>query len=393
MNRKEKLMSKHRAIALTLGGLSVLGACTTVKAPERAPLPERAGTVQPVMVVRDGGGVDSGAMYRIGRYFQGQMRYHDAIAAYRKALALDDRNIEARNALAVAYSTLGLQLESEREFKLAIAQAPDRSHLHANLGYHYLQSGRTEEAVTALHEAIRLDPANQRALNNLAAAEGRTPVAAAPEIGRPLSASEAAVGAPPPPPAQVPAPVASAPFVVSPVASIAELIGAGSVAPKAMLIGIAPNVWELRPQAEIAAVRSTPSLLRNIVQVSGALQPPGLDARIRFEIANGNGVAGLARRVGLYLRGIGMAAPRLTNQRPFDQRRTEIQYIAGMEQAAQTLRGTLGTPADLLVTRQIERNAQLRVVLGRDFQEIDAVARMRGAVAKQAALAPKLASR
>lgn len=385
-------MRKYKAIALALGGLSVLG-CTTVKVPERAPLPERAGAVKPVMMVRDAAGVDSGAMYRIGRYFQGQTRHHDAIAAYRKALALDDRNIEARNALAVAYSTLGLQLESEREFKLAIDQAPDRSHLHANLGYHYLQSGRTEEAVAELREAIRLDPANQRALNNLAAAGGRTPVAAAPEVVRPLSAPEAAVAAPPPLPAQVPAPVASAPFAVSPVGSIADLVGTGTAAPKSMLIGIAPNVWELRPQAEVAAERGAPTLLRGIAQVSGALQPPSPDARIRFEIANGNGVAGLARRVGLYLRGIGMAAPRLTNQRPFDQRRTEIQYIAGMEQAAQALRSTLGTPADLLATRRIERNAQMRVVLGKDFQEIDAVAQMRNAVEKQAALAPKLASR
>lgn len=376
-------MFKHKAIALAVSSLSVLAGCSTVTAPERPALPARAGTVEPVMTVRNSGGVDSDAMYRIGRVYQGQMRYDDAVDAYRKALALDPRNVEARNALAVGYSIKGLALESEREFKAAIEQSPGLSHLHSNLGYHYLQLGRADEARAALREAIRLDPANVRALTNLAAAGG--------DVTAPVALAPRAVTAAPMP-ASAPAALSAAPEA-KPAATIAELIGTQPVVPKAELVGLAPNLWQLRPRAAEVAAPPAPNLQSGIAQTDKAVPASGIPAKVQFEISNGNGITGLARRVGGYLHSLGMYSPRLTNLRPFDQRRTRIQYVQGMEDAARELRSTLGTPADLVVTPRIERNARMRVVLGRDFHEIEAVARMPWRTTKQLALAPGAAAR
>lgn len=500
-------MFRHNAIALAVSGLSALSACSTVSvperaaAPERAALPARAGTVQPLMVVRNSGGVDSEGMYRIGRVFQGQLRYDDAVVAYRKALALDPANVEARNALAVVYATQGLALDSEREFQAAIAQSPALSHLHSNLGYHYLQLGRTDEAIAALREAVRLDPANSRALNNLAAAGGSVTSTVTLARSAPTQTSAAvvpaeAVAAPQAPPTQVTAPVehapaaitspetpakvanapATAPAVVvvpaalpmvvpapdarahanaasvappaitaaptppvaavappavhtaansaapgmvtevmttppaaralptsAPIAvvvpetnrpvSIAELVGTAQIAPKAQLVGLAPNVWELRPQSAKAVATVLPVSQSVVVQGDGAFPVYGNRAIARLEISNGNGITGLARRVGVYLKILGMSAPRLTNQRPFAQRHTQIQYVPGMEESARELMATLGTPADLVVTPKIDRNAQVRVVLGKDFHEIEAVARAPRGAWKQSAFAPREARR
>lgn len=409
-------MFKRNAIALAVSGLSALTACSTVSiperaaAPERAAIPERAGKIEPVISVRNSGGVDSEAMYRIGRYYQGQMRYDDAVGAYRRALAMDSRNVEARNALAVAYSLQGLALDSEREFRAAIAQSPGLSHLHGNLGYLYLQLGRVDEARAALQEAVRLDPANARALTHLASAGGdlKAPVeaAAAATVAPAATAPVAAIAEPAATAAVAPAPKASAmariPADTLPVlpvaaetkapATIAELIGSGPAASRADLVSLAPNVWELRPRVAPRPEHQAPKLLAGIAQTDRAIAPGGIPRVVRLEVANGNGVNGLARRVGGYLRSLGMNAPRLTNQRPFDQRRTQIQYVGGMEYAARDLRFTLDTPADLVLTPKIERNAQMRVVLGRDFHEIEAVARMPWAT-KQIARAPVMIAR
>ena len=446
-------MFRYNAIAVAVSGLSALAACSTVSAPERSAPPERALTVQPVMSIRNSSGVDSEGMYRIGRYFQGQMRYDDAVAAYRKALALDPANVEARNALGVVYSIQGLAAEAEQAFKAAIAMSPGLPHLHSNLGYHYLQSGRNEEARGALHEAIRLSPANARAWSHLAAAErnlaaavGSVPVASsvstavtstasaapanssvapiaaettnnalAPTGSAPaVSATFVVTGSVPAAPARmVAAPVAPAAASVAPAASdaavsapalaglavvvpaspkatpaatIAQAIEVQPTAPAAQLVGISPNVWELRPRVIEVAVPATavPQPLTTQAGPSAGLEIP---AWIRFEISNGNGITGLAQSVGQYLRTVGASKPRLTNQRPFDQRRTEIQYVAGMEDWARELRIALDTPADLVLTPKIDRSAQMRLVLGKDFHEIEAVARMRREIAKPVLLA------
>jgi len=111
--------------------------------------------------------------YQLGRYYQGQNRYEQAITAYQKALAIDGTYAEARNGLGVNYAMQGRQQEALEQFRLAVKQAPNAAHIHNNLGYALYQSGSYAEAASALERAVALEPANQAAHTNLALALGK----------------------------------------------------------------------------------------------------------------------------------------------------------------------------------------------------------------------------
>ncbi|GAB3545553.1 hypothetical protein GCM10027343_22130 [Noviherbaspirillum agri] len=402
-------MFKRHAMAIAIGSVTLFSGC--------AGTPPVAGLdIEPVLSVR--GGVDAEAQYRIGRYYQGQVRLEAAEKSFLKALALDPYHAEAHNALGTVYFGLGRIRKAEEEFKRAISIAPARAHLHNNLGYLYQQIGRTEEAVSAYREAFRLDPENVRIRNNLAAlscedkgecmAAGAGPLAAAlqpgvrpaPPLGESVPTAQMAPTSPGavPVPASAAAPVAQEPapvlapaaVVVSEVAQTAPVVPSPSMAPTVQLANVGPNVWELRPiDTKAAQVSSVP-----LIPLASSPQPQARDLSVqpvrtaagRVEVANGNGVRGLAKRVGSYLREQGYAAPRLTNHQTFAQRRTEIQYVAGAEALAHQIEQSFGQPARLVLVVSLERQAPVRVVLGKDFNESTVIARGRKSTGDMVAL-------
>lgn len=343
-------MFKRKTLALAVGGVALFSGCAAPSHPTRM-------TVEPVMAVRNGG-LDAERMYRIGRQYQGQQRLGSAEEAFVQALALDAHHAEARNALAVTYYEQGLIRKAEQEFKLAIAAAPTRAHLHNNLGYLYQQIGRDEEAISAFRAALLVDPDNQRARDSLAAltcgdksacnarkASAATPAApaAAPEMVRPSSAA-----------------------VVQP------------DAPTVALASVAPNVWELQPIAtskpsHAASASVAPALVSPAVAGQTAKALPVLTKRI--EVANGNGVAGMAKRVGSYLHEQGFLPPRLTNHRNFKQPYTEVQYVPGAESLARQVSDSFERPAHLVAVSKLERQMPVRLILGKDFNESQSMAK------------------
>ena len=148
-------------------------------------------SIQPVSRVRHGS--DANALYQTGRYFQGQIRYDRAIAAYKEALAVDAKQADAHNGLGVIYATQGRHELAEQSFKAAIAARPRSAYLHNNLGYHYLQLDRLDEALAAFERARKLDPGNARVAANLAAVRAKlgttaeSEVAATPPVAPPPS--------------------------------------------------------------------------------------------------------------------------------------------------------------------------------------------------------------
>ena len=367
-------MFRQNAIALAMGSLSALAGCSALTGPERATLPPRAGTVEPVVALRHSSGVDSEAMYRIGRYYQGQARHAEALAAYRKALALDPGNVDAQNGIGVMYSLQGMVAEADAALKAAIAMAPGRSYLHGNLGYHYLQTGRASEARIELREAIRLSPANALAWRHLAIAEKESPVT----IGPGPWATASAAGERAQTPLAVTLPQSPPP------------------APTAQLLSLAPNVWQLRPRvaeptvAVTAVATAAPAPAETVPTAPAKREPPeSIPSWIRIEVSNGNGVTALAQSVSDHLESLGARQARLTNQKSFDVRHTEIQYVPAMEDWARDVKLILRTPAQLVEKTKIERDAHLRVVLGKDFHEIEAVAQLRRENTRPVALAQK----
>ncbi|HEX5337087.1 MAG TPA: tetratricopeptide repeat protein, partial [Gallionella sp.] len=110
------------------------------------------------------------SFYQLGRYFQGQNRYEQALAAFRKALAIDGAYAEARNGIGVIYATQGRQQEAIEQFRLAVQHAPNAAHIHNNLGYALYLNGAYAEAISALDRAVALNPTNRAAHTNLALA-------------------------------------------------------------------------------------------------------------------------------------------------------------------------------------------------------------------------------
>jgi lipoprotein NlpI len=323
-------------------------------------------------------------MYQLGRYYQGQNRFDEAVNAYLKALNADASFVEARNGLGVIYSRQGKYREAIEAFQAAIQQAPKAAHLYSNLGYAYYLQGQYAESVKALQQATTLDPNNQRALNNLGQAyakSGNTTQSA-------LAFAEAiGVEKPNNTVTELTAPVQSIPANVTNIAAapvadtnantvsvqdtqilaipkdrgvIRTANAALQVLPvvesRAKLVPVAAHVSELqlRPQAA------------DMVQVATLGSSDNLQ-KMRLEVANGNGVNGAAGKVSKFLRGQGYAAARLTNQKPFKTQTTQIQYRSGYEAQAQLLQSKLLDAPKLVERNDMRANVSVRVVLGKDM--------------------------
>ena len=308
-------------------GLALIGGCAYF---DRKSDPQT--TAVPVSNVTHSAAVTD-PHYQIGRSHQARLQYDAAIAAYRKSLEANPNNAEAHNALGVIYASQGKYELAVNELKVALALAPRAAHIHNNLGYAYLLAGRNEDALAALNVAVGLDPANGRSRENLRTVQTRLGLDAAAQ-----------------PHVQLPA--AAAAETRSPASGEVAVHSAGA-GPR--LLTVAPNIYELRQ--ETAPQVKTGSPLGTGPETT------------KLEIANGNGVTGLAKRTRSSLQRKGYAVARLTNQAPYTQMITEIQYRQGLEQQARRLNAFLSTPAKLVETSQLRRDVGVRLVLGRDAVE------------------------
>jgi tetratricopeptide (TPR) repeat protein len=142
------------------------------------------------------------ALYQLGRYYQGQQRHEQAIAAYQKSLASNPAYVEARNGLGVVFSQMGRYAEAIVQFRMAIQQEPAAAHIRNNLGYALFLQGLHAEAAAELEQAVKLDPSNQRAHNNLRQAlekAAQSPALTAAGAAKPaaIAVSQAPVAEPP----------------------------------------------------------------------------------------------------------------------------------------------------------------------------------------------------
>lgn len=273
--------------------------------------------VQPVLAVKHG--VTGEGMYRLGRYFEGQARYEKAIAAYREALKRDPLSVEAYTGLGMALAAQRRYGEAIRQFQAAVVLAPHAAYLHNNLGYAYLLSGAGEDAVKALEEARRLDPGHEKSRENLRIAQEKVAAAPAP------SAAEPSAGL--------------------------------------TLVEVAPQIFELRAPAAYRKIEAAP--LAPLPQKEPRIAPL---RSFKLEVSNGNGVLGLAKRTAGQLASAGLPATRLTNQRPFEQARTEVQYRDGYAAEAAELAGKLQYPARIVPSNDLARGVDVRLVLGKDVR-------------------------
>jgi len=369
MNAKHKILPAVCCIAL-------MSSCASNQSTSTAPW-----TIKTTAVTKSSNDRPE-AMYQLGRYYQGQNRFSEAVNAYLKALNADANFVEARNGLGVVYSRQGKYREAIETFQAAIQQAPKAAHLYSNMGYAYYLQGQYAESVKALQQATALDPNNQRALNNLGQAYAK--------VGNTTQSALAfadAISVEKPNNTEVVVPAQSIPAnVTNIVAAPAEdanvqmasvqdtqilaipkdrgvIRAENSVAlvvpvveSRAKLVSLAPHISELQVRPQSAEV----------VQVAAVEGSQDLQ-KIRLEVANGNGVSGAAGKVSKFLREQGYAAARLTNQKPFKTKTTQIHYRSGYEAQAQLLQSKLLDAPKLVERNDMRVNVSVRVVLGKDM--------------------------
>jgi tetratricopeptide (TPR) repeat protein len=291
--------------------------------------------VEPVLDVQHGA-QSSGAYYALGRYHDGSQTWDKAIDAYCKAVAADASNVEARNALGVALARAHRFEDAEATLRKAVGIDPNSAHVRSNLGFVLLLAGRPQEAVSELKTALTLDRDNVTARANLRDALAQS------ELRQAGSTAEAAA----PPTSRVGAPV--------------PLVAAAVPVPADLRVIDRPAAPAL-PDASVAAAdlivpRSLP-----------ASQAVSVNARVRLELSNGNGIKGAAARLQRWLTAEGLPAERLSNHQPYTQQLTVIQYRDGQEQAARRVAESMPAAAktDSGPTRGLR--SDVRVVLGRDW--------------------------
>lgn len=289
------------------------------------------------------------AYYELGRYFDGSGLWDKAIDAYRKAIAVDASNVEAYNALGVTLAQSGRPADAEITLRQAVALAPDRSHVLNNLGYVLLLAGKNDDAVAILKAALARDSGNAGAAANLqlalarATPRGNPAIAAttSPSLPRTSATHGTAHQAADRPNADVVAVTSEA----SPSRMSSEHVPDSSAAPS-------PRVTSA----------PSPAISTRTAAVD---EPPW-----RLEVSNGNGVAGMAARLGRWLSAKGFETRRLTNQPSFDRQYTVVQYREGHDQAA--LRLARSMPASIKVDSKPTPSlrSDVRVVLGQDWVKI-----------------------
>ncbi|MES2129186.1 MAG: LytR C-terminal domain-containing protein [Pseudomonadota bacterium] len=353
-------MTTLRPLSGALLGASLLLGCSA------PPLRDEL-LMQPALQVHHSGNQAADAYYQIGRFQQERGELDLALTAYNYAIARDAHHEMARVAAAVIHAQQGRLDQAKATLLAVVAEYPNLAQPYNNLGYvHYLQ-GDYEAAAIALRRAVALEPGNAKARANLqladAALASRTPAAPA-DGGAAMLASAAApaVRAEAPPALLAPAAVAATPQparmeLVQLEPHVYQLRRSADSAPPVQLAAAAPAA----APAPAAAAAATAMVTAAAAAPAARVLPPS-----RLEVANGNGVTGMAKRVSRALVQRGIAVARITNERSFRQPETRIHFRVGYEQQAQALVDALHGHARMVLATNMAAQSDLRLVLGRD---------------------------
>jgi Flp pilus assembly protein TadD len=124
---------------------------------------------------------------------------------------------------------------------------------------------------------------------------------------------------------------------------------------------------ETTAKAEPVPATTAPVLSTTVAQRSS--QEPSryaTSSAYHLEIANGNGVTGMARKVRKELAVLDVPKARLTNQKPFRQTRTLVQYREGYKAQAELLSASLPNTPPTRPAMYLRASTDVRLVLGKD---------------------------
>lgn len=379
---------KPRILVLSL--LATLGSgCTSMDRPSAAL------QIEPVMSIRHGG-PDAQSFYQLGRYYHGQQRLELAENAYLKALAVDERHVDAMNALGSLYAERGDLKRAAQMFEQVTGQAPQAAYLYNNLGFAYYLLDRVDDAYLAVRQALSLDHGFERAWANLEriVERGLSAELVAGVKARRLDA--------------LPASLASESLPGKSAGEMAGIAHESEIAPKLALetefaprldVGVPPagaaNPIKTPPAAEEGAPPAVdpaakvflPAAETASAQASGQLltvadhplvspssssacpkdAPDGASPTpARLEISNGNGIGGFAKKYSAALKTKEIPVARITNFASFGLRNSVVEFQPGYQATACALLARIGLEARMVAAIRARPRSDVRILLGRD---------------------------
>lgn len=323
-------MSNVRYISAVILACALVNACAVRSTKQQL-------TVKPANEIKHSENVNADAHYQRGTYYQTRGNLALALEAYNDALTLDNRHAESRNAMATIYSQQGNFPKAEAMLREAVQQNPNAAHLRNNLGYVYYLQGNHSAAAAEFRAALKLEPNNEWARNNLEMAQAGL-------VKQPVKVAESAK----------PTPKATATAI-----------------PLDMQNNIVPlDVWSDVDQSK-STKQAVPATATLAVAARPATPPKAPELissnSFRLELSNGSGIAGLATRLRKVLTRLGIPVQLVTNERPYKQVVTVIQYRNGYEYDAKSLRDKLRGQA-MISQVTTKRPVDIRVVLGKDLK-------------------------
>ena len=327
--------------------------------------------LRPSVSMNSGIQINPDSEYLRGKLCHLQGRYDEARQAYLSALTMDENHAEARNGLA---ALLGAQGDLDRSIALLNGMAQSGTRLpqvYVNLGHAWMKKGQRIQARAALERALELDPDNLVAKEKMTALMLLENPSPAQETKNPAAATAGAS-------------VVS----VNPIERLSDglyvlryKIPVNEAVPEAVeripdVLPSTRNSQLTEPAAELVAIST------QFERAQGS-EPQRLAPALAIEVANGNGVQGLARSLRGLLAGQRWRVVRTVNHVQFGVRFTRIEYTSNLVEEARDLADSLGINAKLRPNNQ-QTGTQMRIILGHDLKDLSVI-RQRLVMATQTA--------
>jgi tetratricopeptide (TPR) repeat protein len=290
--------------------------------------------------------------YYLARYYQDRGNHREALIGFEKTIAIDPGHVKALNAMGVSYDYLKQFGRASECYRAALKLDPNAAYVYNNMGQSLFLQGNYVSAIEAMKKASALEGTNPRIHNNLGrayAGAGRYDLAMAEfdQGGRNVPADSTLDRALHEAEGQPPAREATA-----------AAAGDGTN-------GFAARVSRFLRERSAADVRHRAATLAKVWQEPSK---EGITAGVCVEVSNGNGVDGMARNVGDYLRKKGFRVTRVTNAGRFDVAGTRIYYEKDHAQTANLLAGQMPDVGKIEeVPRLGAPRIKVKLLLGKDM--------------------------
>ncbi len=342
--------------------------------------------------------------YLLGSYYQERGQHREAIQEFKKVIAIEPAYVKAYNAIGVSYDLLGFFAQAIVAYEAGLSRNPTAAYLHNNIGYSYLLQGDLDKAVVSFEKAIALNGQDGRFHNNLGLAYGEkgqydlalkefklagdegkahfnmaqvyykrglfskarkhytAALTANPSSTIVRTALEAARA------------LAAIFQPDNKKAKIEDFAAAEAFALKEDLGGEFEDVVPSKPEAvnvaeEILDAPSPMTLTEaKSEEIQVSIKEKNFPRNAAIEISNGNGVNGMAARVGNYLKEKGLKVVRLTNADNFKHGGTRVFFQEGYDQMADQVAEQLPVIQNKEERKRLDRpSIRVKVLIGKDL--------------------------